>query len=241
VTDRPFFSLIVPTYNEAENIVPLLEALRGPLSGTPHEVWVVDDDSPDGTWSLAEDYARRSGEPVRVLRRRKARGLSAAVVDGFAQARGGTLGVMDADLSHDPALWPRLLEALDRGAEASVGSRRVPGGGADHWPRHRRLMSTLGTLFSRIVLGLALRDPMSGFFAVRREVYERGRARLRPRGYKILLEILVKCRVPPTKIVEVPFLFKDRRQGHSKLGWRVAAGFVSQHVDLFLDRWRKRT
>ena len=238
MTARPYFSLVVPTYNEAENIVPLLEALRGSLAGTPHEVLVVDDDSPDRTWALAEDYARRSGEPVRVLRRMKDRGLSAAVIAGFDASSGEVLGVMDADLSHDAGLWPNLLKAVRDGAELAVGSRRVPGGGADRWPRRRRWLSDAGTIFSRRLLGLSLRDPMSGFFAVRRETYERGRADLRPRGYKILLEILVRSRVPAEKIVEAPYVFRDRRQGYSKLGWKVALGYLSQHAALFFGRGR---
>jgi dolichol-phosphate mannosyltransferase len=237
----PRFSLVVPTYNEAENIGPLLDALRGALSGVSHEIIVADDDSPDRTWELAERWASRDGRgAVKVLRRTADKGLSAAVVDGFGAARGALLGVMDADLSHDPALWPRLLAALDGGAEVAVGSRRVPGGGADRWPWHRRVFSGFATLFSRTLLGLRLRDPMSGFFAVRREVFTRARPSLHPKGYKILLEIVVKSGVAPEKVVEVPFIFKDRQQGYSKLTGGVMASYLSQNLGLLRHRLRGR-
>jgi glycosyltransferase involved in cell wall biosynthesis len=234
--DAPFFSLIVPTYNEADNIVPLAEKARQALRGVPHEILVVDDDSPDRTWAKAQAYADQlpDRDALRVIRRRRGRGLSSAVIEGFSQARGACLGVIDADLSHDETILPRLLDAVRRGADMAVGSRRVAGGGADRWPWHRRLFSTAATGFSRTLLGLSIHDPMSGFFVVQRPVFEACRTRLHPRGYKILLEILVKSHV--NRVVEVPYVFKDRKQGYSKLSGAVIFYFLLQCASLWINR-----
>jgi dolichol-phosphate mannosyltransferase len=220
----PLVSLVVPTYNERDNIVPLLEAIRGAMAGLGLEVWIVDDDSPDRTWELASDYAR-SHPDVQVIRRTSERGLSAAVIEGFQRARGDLLAVMDADLSHDPALLPRLVDAVAGGADVAVGSRRVPGGGADNWPWHRQKASDLATALARWWLRAPLADPMSGYFVVRRTVFERVRGRLQPRGYKILLEIV--CRAGAVKVVELPYVFRDRRQGVSKVSPRVGWEFLT--------------
>lgn len=220
----PLVSLVVPTYNERDNIVPLLEAIRGAMAGLGLEVWIVDDDSPDRTWELASDYAR-SHPDVQVIRRTSERGLSAAVIEGFQRARGDLLAVMDADLSHDPALLPRLVDAVAGGADVAVGSRRVPGGGADNWPWHRQKASDLATALARWWLRAPLADPMSGYFVVRRAVFERVRGRLQPRGYKILLEIV--CRAGAVKVVELPYVFRDRRQGVSKVSPRVGWEFLT--------------
>jgi len=186
---------------------------------------VVDDDSPDGTWQVAEDYGRRHPEAgIHVVRRQRERGLSSAVIEGFTRARGDVLAVMDADLSHPPTVLPRLADAVEGGADLAVGSRRVPGGGADHWPWYRRRTSDVATALARRWLAVPIRDPMSGCFALRRAVFEGVRDRLQPRGYKILLEIA--CRARPASIVEVPYIFRDRRQGVSKLSARVAAEYL---------------
>jgi dolichol-phosphate mannosyltransferase len=232
----PLVSLVVPTYKERENIVPLLEAIRGAMAGLALEVWVVDDDSPDRTWELASDYARAHPD-VHVIRRTSERGLSAAVIEGFHQARGDLLAVMDADLSHDPALLPRLVDAVTGGADVAVGSRRVPGGGADRWPWHRQRASDVATVLARWWLRAPLADPMSGYFVVRRAVFDRVRGRLHPRGYKILLEIV--CRAGALKVVELPYVFRDRRQGVSKASPRVGWEFLTSLWALRAGRDRR--
>lgn len=224
-------SLIVPTYNERDNIVALLDEVRAAMAGRELEVWVVDDDSPDGTWLVAGDYAHAHPE-VAVIRRTAARGLSAAVLEGFMRARGDILAVMDADLSHPPALLPRLADAVAAGADVAVGSRRVAGGGADAWPWHRRRASDAATALARWWLAVPIADPMSGYFALPRRVFEGVRPRLRPRGYKLLLEIV--CRAGPLRIVELPYIFRDRRQGVSKLSAKVAVEFLAS---LWALRW----
>lgn len=232
----PLVSLVIPTYNERDNVLPLLEAIRGAMAGRGLEVWIVDDDSPDRTWELASDYARTHPE-VRVIRRTSERGLSAAVIEGFHRARGDLLAVMDADLSHDPALLPRLVDAIAGGADVAVGSRRVPGGGADNWPWHRRCASDVATALARWWLRVSLSDPMSGYFVLRRAVFEGVRERLQPRGYKILLEIV--CRTGTAKVVELPYVFRDRRQGVSKVSPGVAWEFITSLWELRAARNRR--
>lgn len=222
-------SLAVPTYNERENIIPLLDQVRAAMRGRALEVWVVDDNSPDGTWQVAEEYSTAHPE-VSVVRRVGERGLSGAVIEGFRRARGELLAVIDADLSHDPALLPSLVDAVQAGAELAVGSRRVPGGGADVWPWYRRLASNAATRLAQWTLGVQLADPMSGYFVVRRDVFEAVRERLKPRGYKILLEIV--ARAEPLKLVELPFVFRDRRQGVSKVSPHIATEYLKSLRDL---------
>jgi dolichol-phosphate mannosyltransferase len=229
-------SLVIPTYNERENVVPLLEAIRAAMAGRELEVWIVDDDSPDRTWEHASGYAREHPE-VQVVRRTGQRGLSAAVIDGFRRARGDLLAVMDADLSHDPALLPRLVDAVIGGADVAVGSRRVPGGGADNWPWHRRRASDVATALTRWWLRVRLLDPMSGYFVLRRTVFERVRERLQPRGYKILLEIV--CRAGAPDVVELPYVFRDRQQGVSKVSARVGWELLTSLWQLRAVRHRR--
>jgi len=216
-------SLVIPTRNERDNIVPLLDAIRAVLSGRDFEVWIVDDDSPDRTWEVVSTYANSHPE-IFVLRRIGERGLSSAVVAGFVKATGNVLVVMDADLSHDPSLLPFLIDAIDAGADMAVGSRRAPGGGADNWKWHRRKTSDVATSLAKWWLGAPLSDPMSGYYALRRSVFESVSGALQNEGYKILLEIV--CRAQPKKIVELPYVFHDRRQGVSKLTPRVGAEFL---------------
>jgi dolichol-phosphate mannosyltransferase len=216
--------LVVPTYNEADNLAAMLESAHAALAGIDHEVIVVDDDSPDRTWEKVEAYAK--AHPwASVIRRIGERGLSSAVMRGFAQAQGRILGVMDADRSHDERILPELIAALGEGADLAVGSRRVPGGGATRWPWYRRLTSDIATRLAKGLLGVPLADPMSGYFVMKREIYESCKDQLNPTGYKILLEIVARSR--PLRMKEIPYVFKDRRQGYSKFTPRVIAQYVA--------------
>jgi len=231
---NPFVSLVVPTFNEALNIIPFLEGAHAALTNYSHEVIVVDDNSPDRTWEKASQYSV-DHKWVRVIRRQKNRGLSPSVLEGFRHARGNILAVMDADLSHDEKILPNLIEAVVGGAEMAIGSRRIKGGGADNWPWHRRLLSNGATLLAKSLLSMELSDPMSGYFAIPKKLYENVHARLRPRGYKILLELYLKAR--PSKITEVPFIFRDRTQGQSKL----TLGVIFQYIEMLIrSRFGKR-
>ncbi len=207
----PRVSLIVPTYNERENLPRLTERVFAALDRATTELIVVDDDSPDGTAEVARSLAQRY--PLRVIVRRGPRGLAGAVVRGLREARGGLCVVLDADLSHPPERITALLEAMrDPQVQMAIGSRFVAGGRVDlRWPLHRRLLSRLGRLLARPLT--PVRDVMSGFFCVRREMLDLDA--LDPVGYKIGLELIV--RHGWTNIVEVPITFTDRTAGRTKL------------------------
>ena len=224
MNDKNLFSLVIPTYDERENILTLLSAAHSALGQRPHEIIVVDDDSPDLTWKVVEEFSATHSW-ARSIRRRGERGLSSAVIVGFESARGDVLGVMDADLSHDETILPALLDRIEGGADMAIGSRRIKGGGATHWPWYRRLTSSVATRLAQHLLRLEISDPMSGYFVLRRSVYEAARKSLKPTGYKILLELY--CRARPRTVAEVPFVFRDRRQGHSKLSGSVIRQFLS--------------
>ena len=231
------FSLVVPTYNEALNIIPFLSSVHNVLESRPHEVLVVDDDSPDKTYEVAGDFSRENSW-VRVLRREKERGLSQAVLHGFHHSRGMILGVMDADLSHDEKILPTLLEKIENGCDLAVGSRRIPGGGADKWPWIRRLTSHVATGLAKGVLRVPLSDPMSGYFVLKKDLFLSCQNKLNPKGYKILLELA--CKGNPRHVEEVPFIFKDRTQGVSKLTGRVMIQYLQMVFSLWVYQLKNR-
>lgn len=223
-------SVIIPTYNEAANIEPLLAKVRSAMAGTFYEIVVVDDGSPDGTGRIVEELKERF--PLTVLHRAGKRGLASAVLAGFAAAHGEVLVCMDADLSHPPELMPRLVDAVAAGnADIAVASRLVAGGGiVGNWPLHRRLNSYLATLLAR---GLTdVKDPMSGYFALRRAViHDLSHA---PRGYKICLEILVRGTYGT--VVEIPYIFDNRTGGRSKMTFTIKMEYLLQVADLYRHR-----
>ncbi|MFO0838281.1 MAG: polyprenol monophosphomannose synthase [Phycisphaerae bacterium] len=209
--EPPRISVIVPTFNERDNLEPLVRRVFDTLSTQQAELVVVDDNSRDGTATLAERLGLRL--PVRCIVRRGERGLATAVIAGLRAARGAIAVVMDADLSHPPESIPALVAALAEPAtQMAIGSRFVAGGKVDlHWPLHRRLNSLVGRLLARPLT--RVRDMMSGFFAVR--AAEVRFDALRPIGYKIALELIVRHHW--TRIVEVPITFHDRHAGRTKL------------------------
>jgi dolichol-phosphate mannosyltransferase len=217
-------SLVLPTYNEAENLPTVLREISGILSEFPFEIIVVDDDSPDGTWKKAEEISRQN-KHVRVLRRVGRRGLSSAVVEGFSMAKGEALAVADADGQHDYAILPTLYEAVLSGAGIAVGSRYVPGGGTGDWSSERRFLSRLATRLTSLFTGVRVQDPMSGFFAIRRTLFRAIAPNLHPKGFKILLDLL--ARLPKgTTVREIPYTFKPRTAGTSKLSLAVQFAFL---------------
>lgn len=242
-------SLVLPTYNESATIVMLLETVGCVLRDIPHEVIVVDDDSPDGTWKVATDFAARRAR-IKVLRRIGKRGLSSAVVDGFDAAHGTMLAVMDADGQHDASLLPGLVRMIEHGATAvatagggadiALGSRYVPGGSVGDWVADRRIISGVGAFLARRLSRVPVSDPLSGFFVVRRDLYERVREQLRPTGFKILLEILAS--IPSdSRLTESPLVFRMRFHGQSKLSFSVHVAFVCQILRLALRQWTPAT
>ncbi len=218
-------SVIAPTYNESENVVPLIMELQSVLRGIRYEIVICDDNSPDRTWARAEEISK--GDPrVRVLRRTRDRGLARAVVDGFSLAQGKAVACIDADLQHDPAILPKMLQTLEEGADLVVGSRYVAGGGTANWNWRRRFTSWSATKMAEWLLGVKLRDPMSGYFLLRREDFLRVRQVLNPNGFKILLE--VAARLKPSRVREIPYTFRLRAAGKSKLSSRVIFAYLGQ-------------
>jgi dolichol-phosphate mannosyltransferase len=215
---NPELSLVIPTYNEQENIEYLLRDLGQVLADRSHEIIVVDDDSPDGTWKLVESL-RAKVPNVRLERRRGERALAESILAGFRLATGRILGCMDADGSHPTAAIPDLLAMMEQGFDVVVGSRYLQNGSIAGWPVRRQLLSRAGAGFTRRMLHLPIHDPMSGFYLLRREVYERASATANSRGYKILLELLIKGHA--TSVAEVPIHFQNRRLGKSKLSVKV--------------------
>ncbi|MGB2584293.1 MAG: glycosyltransferase family 2 protein [Dehalococcoidia bacterium] len=215
-------SLIAPTYNEKENIVPLVERVHKALSQYDYELIIVDDNSPDGTAQLANSLS--SKYPLKVIVRTTERGLASAVVAGFSQAGGQVLGVIDADLQHPPEAIPALLDAIRGGADVAIGSRYVEGGGIEGWSTKREIISIGAKTIARLLLSSVkgIKDPLAGFFLFRREVIEG--AVLAPTGYKILLEVLVKGNA--SQVVEVPYIFKERERGKSNLTFNEQLNFL---------------
>ena len=226
--ERIDLSLVVPTFNESKNIAELIGQLAGVLDDSrvqSSEIVVVDDDSPDRTWELAQELLTHY-PTLKVMRRRTERGLSTAVVRGWQAARGEVLAVIDGDLQHPPEVLIALYGEIQKGADIAVASRHVEGGGVSDWSLVRRIVSRTAQVLGLLILpGVVGRvsDPMSGYFMVRRSALEG--VPLRPLGYKILLEVLARGRI--RWIAEVPYLFRERAQGESKLTTRV-----------YLDYWR---
>jgi dolichol-phosphate mannosyltransferase len=217
-------SIIVPTLNESENIQVLYEAICQCLTGVDWEMIVVDDDSSDATVPIARELAARDHR-VRCLRRIGRRGLSGAVIEGILSSSAFAIAVIDADLQHDERLLPRMLAELRGGADIAIGSRHVNGGSAlQGFSRWRRFASESATSAARHFLGVQVTDPMSGFFAVRRTTAEAIVPRLSTQGFKVLLDLIVSAG-EPLKIVELPYEFRPRHRGQSKLDSGVALDF----------------
>jgi dolichol-phosphate mannosyltransferase len=219
--------LIMPTYDEAENIAAIVAAARGVLEQAApgaHRILVVDDGSPDGTGDIADALAAEHDD-VEVLHRTTREGLGPAYLAGFAHAldRGAQFVMeMDADFSHDPADLARLLAAA-RDADLVLGSRYVAGGGVTDWGRVRRLVSRGGSWYARVVLGLDVRDLTGGFKCFRRAVLEAiDLPTVRSRGYAFQVELTHRAVHAGFRVVELPIVFRDRELGHSKMSWRIA-------------------
>ncbi len=221
------FSLIIPTFNEQENIHRLVQRLTQILDAAlpnRYELILVDDDSADRTWEHAQALTSQY-DSLRVMHRQRERGLSTAVIRGWQAARGEILGVIDADLQHPPSVLLQLLGEIDCGSDLVVASRHVEGGGGSHWSLTRRFLSRGAQLLGLIVLPKVLSsvsDPMSGHFLVRRRAI--ADISLDPVGCKILLEVLGRGRIE--HIAEVGYVFQEREAGESKVTWRQYKDYV---------------
>jgi dolichol-phosphate mannosyltransferase len=221
--------LILPTYNEAENVQAIVAAAAEVLATAAPDgfrVLIVDDGSPDGTGELADRMAAEH-DWLQVLHRTEKNGIGPAYLAGFRHALdhgAGYVMEMDSDFSHDPADLARLLQAVYDGADLALGSRYVPGGGVREWGLLRRFISEGGSTYARIVLRLHVRDLTGGFKCFRREVLEAIHFDgVRSQGYAFQVELTYRAVQAGFKVVEVPIVFRDRQQGTSKMSWRIAA------------------
>ncbi len=220
----PELTLVIPTLNERENIAPLLERLELVLAGTRWEVIFVDDDSRDGTPEEVREIGRIDPR-VRCLHRIGRRGLSTACIEGILASTSPYIAVMDADLQHDEVLLPAMLSTLrEEPYDLVIGSRYVQGGGIGHWDSTRANISGFATKLSRMICKAEIADPMSGFFMLKREVFERAVRKLSGQGFKILLDLMASSPQPP-RFKELPYEFRQRRYGESKLDTMVAWEF----------------
>ncbi len=223
-------SVVVPTFNERANVLPLVEAVSKALGSVSWEILFVDDDSPDGT---AEVVARIAAERpnVRCLRRIGRRGLASAVVEGLLSVTAPYVAVMDADFQHDETLLPQMLAEIETGQwDLVVGSRMAEGGSLGEWSQTRRRMSSLATRLSYFLIERDLKDPMSGFFMIRREVFLECVYDLSQQGYKVLLDIIASS-PRPLRIRELPYRFRNRRAGESKVDVQILVEYGMLLVD----------
>jgi len=224
-------SIIIPTYNERENILPLVQRIDGAMSGYSYEVVFVDDNSADGTAEavngLSSDY------PVKAIVRTDERGLASAVVHGIGHAAGDILVVMDADLQHPPEVIPALVQKAESGADVVIASRYVKGGGCREWGLVRKMISKVAISIAHLLLPQTrlVNDPMSGFFLFKRPVV--ASARLQPKGYKILLELLMEGDF--RDVAESPYVFENRKGGSSKLNTRQEIEYL-KHIYSLMRR-----
>jgi dolichol-phosphate mannosyltransferase len=234
ITDPgPFLSMVVPTYNERDNIKLLIEKISSVEKehNLPLELIIVDDDSPDGTSEEARSL--NPSIPLKVITRRWRRGLSSAVLEGFEVADGKIFGIMDADLSHDYRIIPDMVKAItEEGYDIALGSRYIPTGSFDRsWPLKRRLLSFIGTKFAKRLI--PVHDPLSGFILFKKSILDG--VKLNTYGFKIALEILVRTR--NTNIKEIPYVFVNRQKGKSKIGLRTMLGYLFQICELYIFKY----
>jgi len=224
-TGLPQLSVVVPTFNERDNVTVLYRRLEATLAGIPWEVVFVDDNSPDGTWEVVRALAQKDPR-VRCIRRIGRRGLSGACIEGILAASAPYAAVIDADLQHDETQLPKMVGLLQSGeAELVVGSRYIEGGSADSFNKSRAGASQLATEVAKRVLKVEIADPMSGFFMIRRDKFEQLAPKLSTQGFKILLDIVATAE-GKLRTIEVPFTFGSRQHGESKLDSMVALDFL---------------
>lgn len=228
--------VVMPTYNERENVAAVLQAVRASVPSA--DILVVDDNSPDGTAKIVNETGESLGR-IDLLQRPGKQGLGSAYRQGFSLAleRGYDVIVsMDVDFSHDPAVLPEMLRLIDAGADAVIGSRYVPGGATVDWPVHRRVLSRWGNRYTSLVLGLQIRDCTSGYRAYRADALaEIDPSSTTAEGYAFLTELVRRLVRSGRRVMETPIVFTDRRHGTSKMSSRIVAESM-----LLVTKWGAR-
>jgi dolichol-phosphate mannosyltransferase len=229
-------TVVVPTFNERENVLVLIEKLAQTLSGVAWEVVFVDDHSPDGTADRLRSVAQMDRR-VRVIERIGRRGLSSACIEGMMASAAPYIAVMDADLQHDETLLPSMLNRIrSEGADVVVASRIVAGGSMGEFTRSRTLLSHLGRKVSKLICHCEVADAMSGFFLVEARFFRTQVPRLTGTGFKILVDILASSKTPP-RVIELPYRFRMRQAGESKLDTNVQLEYLYLIMDKLIGRW----
>ena len=224
-------TVVVPSFNEIDNIEPLIERLRDALDGIAWEVIYVDDDSSDGTAAKVRELSQTDPR-VRCIQRIGRRGLSTAVIEGMLASSAPYLAVIDADLQHDEKLLPLMLATLKSdGLDIVIGSRYMAGGAIGNWDKSRAIMSSMATRLARLVVSAEIADPLSGFFMLHRSAFERAARRLSGNGFKILLDLFASAPTP-YRFAELPYVFGERIHGESKLDCLV----IWEYLILLLDK-----
>jgi len=209
-------AVVIPTFNERDNISPLLDRLKVALESLSWEAIFIDDDSPDGTADLLREIAQQHPH-VRVIHRIGRRGLTSACVEGVLSTSAQYFAVLDADMQHDEAILPQMLQALKEDAlDIVVGSRYVEGGSVAGWDKRRQLISRFAGRAARLLTKADLKDPMSGFFLMRRQAFDQTVRNLSQQGFKILIDLFASA-PQPLRFVELPYKFRGRIYGESKL------------------------
>ncbi len=235
MASSPILTIIVPTFNERENIALLVEKLSDTLDGIDWSVLFVDDNSPDGTADVVDEISRTNPR-VSCLKRIGRRGLSSACIEGMEQSEAPFLAVMDADLQHDEAILPAMLKTLEAAEiELVVASRYADGGDMSNWSARRRFISKAATWLSKAFIPSGPSDPMSGFFMLRRTLFENTGPKLSGQGFKILLDLFLSAGRPIT-FVEVPYTFRSRQAGESKLDVHVMWELVEMLAEKSIGR-----
>ena len=229
---EPQLSIIIPTYNESQNILKIIKSIKENILDIKTQTIIVDDNSPDGTGKLVDDYIsnvkKAAGHTVDIIHRKTKTGLASAVIKGIQHATGDTIVVMDSDFSHPPQIIPKMIESLKQyQCDIVVASRYAKGGAINGWSIKRKLVSKIATLIAKKGLGVNTNDPMSGFFAFKKNIIKE--LNIDAIGYKILLEILVKTKNVTVK--EIPYTFQDRQYGSSKLS-------VKTILDYYKSVWK---
>ena len=232
---KPQVSIIIPTYNESQNILNVLKLIGDIIPKNIFtEAIVVDDNSPDGTGRIVEDYLKNvkkiAGYTIDIIHRTTKNGLSSAILSGIQRATGDTIVVMDSDLSHPPQIIPKMIDALKKyQCDMVVASRYITGGQINGWNKKRKLLSKVATMIAKKGLGVKTNDPMSGFFAFKKGILKG--LNFDAIGFKILLEILVKKRELSVK--EIPYTFQNRTFGSSKLDFSIILNYFKSVWKLY--------